>query len=50
MTYPIVLREKSAAFSEHWSPQVVADLNGQQVRLVKLQGAFDWHAHQLDQI
>ncbi len=40
------LREKFAQFSEHWSPRVVADLNGQQVKLVKLLGEFDWHHHE----
>lgn len=39
------LAEKFARFTEHWSPKVVADLNGQQVKLVKFQGAFDWHHH-----
>ncbi|MBB5517367.1 cupin domain-containing protein [Amphiplicatus metriothermophilus] len=31
--------------SEPWSPHVAARLNGQDVRLVKLEGAFDWHRH-----
>lgn len=35
-----------AAFAEHWSPRVAADLNGQQVKLVKFHGAFDWHSHE----
>jgi mannose-6-phosphate isomerase-like protein (cupin superfamily) len=39
------LREKLARFSEHWSPKVVGDLNGQQVKLVKFQGEFVWHHH-----
>ncbi|MHC4833555.1 MAG: cupin domain-containing protein, partial [Planctomycetota bacterium] len=34
-----------ASFDEHWSPRVAADLNGQQVRLVKIEGEFEWHAH-----
>jgi len=33
-------------FSEHWSPRVAAELNGQQVKLVKFQGTFDWHFHE----
>lgn len=41
----ISLDQKFATFREHWSPKVVADLNGQQVKLVKFQGTFDWHAH-----
>jgi len=45
MTERISLQEKFATISDHWNPRVVADLNGQQVKLVKFQGAFDWHAH-----
>ena len=40
------LARKFAAFSEHWSPRVVGELNGQQVKLAKLLGSFDWHYHQ----
>ncbi|GAB4148154.1 MAG: cupin domain-containing protein [Cyanobacteria bacterium J069] len=39
------LAEKCAEFSDCWSPKVVGELNGQQVRLVKLQGEFVWHHH-----
>jgi mannose-6-phosphate isomerase-like protein (cupin superfamily) len=39
------LREKLALFSAHWSPKVVGELNGQQVKLVKFQGPFVWHHH-----
>jgi mannose-6-phosphate isomerase-like protein (cupin superfamily) len=39
------LREKLATFSDHWNPRIVAELNGQQVKLVKFQGAFTWHHH-----
>jgi quercetin dioxygenase-like cupin family protein len=41
----IDLAEKFAAFSEHWRPKVAARLNGQDVRLVKVQGVFPWHSH-----
>jgi len=34
-----------ASVSEHWRPRVVAELNGQDVRIVKVQGEFPWHAH-----
>jgi mannose-6-phosphate isomerase-like protein (cupin superfamily) len=40
------LREKLAAFTEHWSPRIVAELNGQHVKLAKLRGEFVWHAHE----
>jgi mannose-6-phosphate isomerase-like protein (cupin superfamily) len=39
------LRDKLALFSDHWSPKVVGDLNGQQVKLVKFVGEFVWHHH-----
>lgn len=39
------LAEKFSRFSDHWNPRVVGELNGQQVKLVKLKGAFDWHHH-----
>ena len=40
------LADKFALFDDHWSPKVVGDLNGQQVKLVKFQGAFVWHHHE----
>ncbi|MHB1312496.1 MAG: cupin domain-containing protein [Gemmatimonadaceae bacterium] len=40
------LAEKFAQFSEQWSPRIVADLNGQHVKLVKFQGEFVWHHHE----
>ncbi len=39
------IAEKLALFSEHWSPKVVGELNGQHVKLVKLLGEFVWHHH-----
>lgn len=40
------LTEKFALIGEHWRPKVVARLNGQELKLVKFQGAFPWHAHE----
>ena len=40
------LAEKFAAVLDHWRPRIVAELNGQQVKVVKFQGAFDWHHHE----
>jgi mannose-6-phosphate isomerase-like protein (cupin superfamily) len=40
------LQDKLARVHEHWTPKVVAELNGQHVKLVKLQGEFVWHAHE----
>lgn len=39
------LQQKLASFSDHWSPKVVGELNGQHVKLVKFQGPFHWHHH-----
>ena len=44
----INLAEKLASFAERWSPKVVAELNGQQVKLVKVQGTFVWHHHDVE--
>lgn len=41
----INLDRKFALFSEHWRPKVVAALNGQEIKLVKVQGTFPWHRH-----
>ncbi len=36
------------AIPEPWRPRVVAELNGQEVKLVKLQGPFLWHRHEAE--
>lgn len=40
------LKEKFSLFTEHWSPKVAGELNGQQVKLVKFKGPFTWHHHE----
>lgn len=40
------LREKLRGFSETWTPKIVGELNGQYVKLVKLEGEFVWHHHE----
>jgi mannose-6-phosphate isomerase-like protein (cupin superfamily) len=39
------LAHKLSLFTERWTPKVVAELNGQHVKLAKLEGAFTWHSH-----
>ena len=41
----INLAAKLQQFSEHWAPRVIAEMNDYQLKLVKLEGAFVWHAH-----
>jgi mannose-6-phosphate isomerase-like protein (cupin superfamily) len=42
----ISLAEKLAAITVPWQPKIVAELNGQQVKLAKLAGEFVWHHHE----
>jgi mannose-6-phosphate isomerase-like protein (cupin superfamily) len=42
----IVLADRLAVIREHWRPQVLASLNGQEVKLVKFKGEFVWHHHE----
>ena len=39
------LRDKLSHFQDYFSPKVIAELNGQQVKVAKLQGEFVWHHH-----
>ena len=41
----INLSEKLAKFSDRFSPKIIAELNGQHVKLVKALGSFVWHHH-----
>jgi len=40
------IAQKLSLFSDHWKPKIVAELNGQHVKLVKFQGPFLWHRHE----
>jgi mannose-6-phosphate isomerase-like protein (cupin superfamily) len=39
------VHEKFDLFDEHWSPRIIAELNGQHVKIVKIKGEFVWHHH-----
>lgn len=41
----INIDEKLAQFDTTWTPHIIAELNGQQVKLAKLEGEFTWHDH-----
>ncbi|MXO89225.1 cupin domain-containing protein [Pontixanthobacter aquaemixtae] len=41
----VILAEKFPAFSDQWSPKIVARFNHNEVRLCKLEGDFHWHHH-----
>jgi mannose-6-phosphate isomerase-like protein (cupin superfamily) len=44
----INLAQKLGLFSGHWSPRIVGQVNDCQIKLVKMQGAFDWHHHEAE--
>jgi mannose-6-phosphate isomerase-like protein (cupin superfamily) len=41
----INLLQKYSLFSDHWSPKIIGELNGQHIKLSKFQGEFVWHKH-----
>ena len=41
----INVMQKFSLFDEHWQPKVIAELNGQAVKLAKVRGGFIWHHH-----
>ncbi len=39
------LADKLSRFHDLWNPRVVAELNGQMVKVAKVQGQHVWHRH-----
>lgn len=39
------MSEKFSRFDDLWNPKIVAELNGQHVKLAKIKGEFVWHTH-----
>lgn len=46
MNDKINLAQQLSGFDETWSPRVVGELNGQLVKIAKIQGEFVWHQHE----
>ena len=44
----VSLNAAFARISEHWRPKVIAELNGQEVKAVKVKGEFVWHHHDVE--
>jgi mannose-6-phosphate isomerase-like protein (cupin superfamily) len=40
------IQHKLRQFHDQWSPKIVGELNGQQIKLVKFLGEFVWHHHE----
>ncbi len=41
----INIGEKLSKIADHWDPHIVGALNGQHVKLAKIEGEFIWHQH-----
>ena len=39
------IKSKFSRFNDQWSPKIIGQLNGQDVKLAKLEGEFVWHDH-----
>jgi mannose-6-phosphate isomerase-like protein (cupin superfamily) len=40
------ITEKFSQFCEQWSPKIVAEFQGMEIKLAKIQGEFVWHQHE----
>jgi len=45
MVQKINISDKHKQFTDFWHPRIVGHVNQQEVRIAKIQGAFDWHHH-----
>lgn len=41
----VTLDDAFDSFEETWSPRLAATLNGQELKVAKLEGSFVWHSH-----
>jgi mannose-6-phosphate isomerase-like protein (cupin superfamily) len=46
MNATVNLDQQFERFYDHWHPKIVATVNDDDVKLVKVQGEFIWHQHQ----
>lgn len=43
--HKVNVKQKLALFSEHWTQKIVAQSNGQLIKVAKGQGELQWHRH-----
>ena len=48
MNCKISVAEKLALIDKHWSPRLIGQVNNTDIKLVKLQGEFVWHHHDVE--
>lgn len=44
----VSITEKFRSFDKYWQSKIVAEFNGQTVRVVKMKGTFEWHSHKTE--
>jgi len=45
MNKVINISQKLSLFDELWTPKIIDEFNGQQLKLAKIKGEFVWHDH-----
>ena len=45
---PVNVNELAQSLKEPWKPVVAAEANGFQLKAVRLEGEFPWHAHEAE--
>ena len=48
MSDAINLKDKFSLIDGYWQPKIVAEMNGQYVKLARFKGEFVWHSHELE--
>jgi mannose-6-phosphate isomerase-like protein (cupin superfamily) len=46
MTTEVNINKKFDLINEYWTPKIIAELNGQYVKLAKVKNELVWHRHQ----
>lgn len=47
---PVRLQEEFRSLNEHWSPRIVAEANDWHIKIVRVQGVFLPHVHEVDEV
>ena len=42
------LKQLFSNFSDHWSPKIAGEINSMHLKLVKVEGDFVWHHHEVE--
>lgn len=41
----INIQQKFSLFTDRWSPKIIGELNGQEIKIARVKGEFVWHNH-----